>query len=112
MHVKNGSHINEIPIHIHEYKSFAKRLKGLMFRLKPIVNEGILLHPCNSIHMFFMFFSIDAVFIDKNGIIVALRENVKPWTVVLPVKDAVSTLELPAGAIAKYSIKEGQEIDI
>lgn len=111
MNVRSGQYYQEVPIEIHNYNTFTKRLKGLMFRIKPIQQEGILLHPCNSIHMFFMFFSIDVVFLDKDNKIIALKEYVKPWTVVFPIKEAVSALELPAGTISKYSIKKGQSID-
>ncbi|WP_100333150.1 DUF192 domain-containing protein [Bacillus alkalisoli] len=100
----------EIPITILPYNTFLKRLKGLMFRVKPIREEGILLKPCNSIHMFFMFFAIDVVFVNEENEIVYLKEHVKPWTVVWPVKGAVAAIELPTGTISNYSIKTGATI--
>ena len=100
----------EVPITIFTYNTFFKRLKGLMFRLKPIKDEGILIKPCNSIHMFFMFFSIDVVFINEANEVVFLKERVKPWTVVLPVKGATAAVELPTGTIFKYGIKHGYGI--
>ncbi|WP_258000482.1 DUF192 domain-containing protein [Bacillus sp. Marseille-P3661] len=104
--------VHEIPIKIIKYTSFFKRFRGLMFRLKPIVNEGILIEPCNSIHMFFMFFPIDVVFLNKNNQIVYAKENVKPWTVIFPIKNAKSVLELPVGSISRYHIKAGSSINI
>lgn len=89
---------------------FLPRLKGLMFRLRPIVDEGILLVPCNSIHMFFMFFPIDVVFLDGNDVVVAVREDLKPNRLVMPVAGAVKTLELPVGIIRKHSIGVGDKI--
>lgn len=83
-----------------------------MFRVKPLQNEGIWLEPCNSIHMFFMFFSIDVVFLNKNNEIVAVKEHVKPWTVIFPIRNAHSTLELPVGTVQKYSLKFGNVIEI
>ncbi|MDX5474257.1 MAG: DUF192 domain-containing protein [Bacillaceae bacterium] len=100
----------EVPITILTYNTFLKRLKGLMFRLKPIRDEGILLKPCNSIHMFFMFFSIDVVFINEASEVVFVKEQVKPWTLVLPVKGAVAAIELPTGTISKYEIERGYRI--
>jgi uncharacterized membrane protein (UPF0127 family) len=101
-----------IPILIYPYDTFFKRLKGLMLRVKPITNEGILLKPCNSIHMFFMFFSIDVVFLDKKNQILYFKERVKPWTFIFPVNNASSALELPAGTITKYSFQIGDTIEI
>ena len=89
-----------LPMKIHRYDTFFKRLKGLMFRIRPIKDEGILLKPCNSIHMFFMFFPIDVIFLNEANEVVFVKENVKPWSVIWPVKGAVAAIELPAGAIS------------
>lgn len=101
-----------IPIQLQKYQTFQKRLRGLMFRLEPIQYEGIWLEPCNSIHMFFMFFSIDVVFLNKRKEIVAVKEDVKPWTMIFPIKNAHSTIELPVGTIEKYNLKVGNVIEI
>ncbi|WP_458413555.1 DUF192 domain-containing protein [Schinkia sp. CFF1] len=101
----------ELPIKIERYDTFWNRFRGLMFRLKPIIGEGILIDPCNSIHMFFMFFPIDVVFVNKIGEIIYMKENVKPWSVIWPVKHAKSVLELPVGTIVKYGIKVGNRVN-
>jgi len=46
--------------------TFLKRFLGLMGRKKIPAGQGLLILPCNSIHMMFMRFSIDAVYVDKN----------------------------------------------
>lgn len=81
-----------------------------MFRLRPIVDEGILLVPCNSIHMFFMFFPIDVVFLDGDDVVVTVRERVKPNRVIMPVAGAVKTLELPVGTIEKLALSVGDKL--
>ncbi|MCU9613535.1 DUF192 domain-containing protein [Caldibacillus lycopersici] len=111
MRVFKDAYIEQIPIKIHMYHTFSKRLRGLMFRKKPLNAEGILLTPCNSIHMFFMYIAIDAVFLDNNDQIVYQKENVKPWTVILPKKNAVSVLELPVGTISTYSLRIGNKLE-
>ena len=105
-------HIVEIPINISKYNTFFNRLRGLMFRLKPIVNEGIILEPCNSIHMFFMFFPIDVVFLDDQNRIVYLKENVRPWSVILPKKHAQSVIELPTETISHYGFTIGKGVQL
>jgi uncharacterized protein len=104
--------VKEIPLIIDKYDTFLKRLRGLMFRLKPIQTKGIIIEPCNSIHMFFMFFSIDVVFLNKRNEIVYQKSNVKPWTIILPIKNAKSALELPVGTILKYGFCLGDYIEI
>jgi uncharacterized protein len=110
MKIMTNNGVHDIPITIFQYNTFLKRFKGLMFKIKPIVDKAIILSPCNSIHMFFMFFPIDVVFLDDQNKILYLKEHVKPWTVIFPIKNAKSALELPAGTISTYSIKKGDLI--
>lgn len=104
--------VRTIPYSIQLADSFFTRLKGLMFRKDQLVEEGLWIFPCNSIHMCFMNFSIDAVFLNKEGRIVKKVENLKPWRFVKPIKDAYSVIELPAGAIRKLGLKQGDLISI
>jgi len=106
---QNGK-IVRIPIQIKLCQSFWCRLRGLMFLKKPIQEEALLLHPCNSIHMFFMRFPIDALFLDQQHKIVKVYQILQPWTFVSPVESACSTLELPAGTVEKYGIHVGQRV--
>ncbi|WP_226658802.1 DUF192 domain-containing protein [Pseudalkalibacillus hwajinpoensis] len=107
MITKNKSTLyRTLPIAIVKADTFLERLKGLMFRKRPLHEEALLITPCNSIHMCFMFFSIDVVFLSKQNEVIKVVHNLKPWRFVLPVKGAYSTLELPAGAIERYGVKE------
>ena len=90
--------------------TFWQRFKGLLFHKSPIVEEGLLITRCNSIHMFFMKFPVDAVFLDQTNTVVKVASNVKPWSVISPVRSAYSTLELPSGTISKRSIGVGDTI--
>ena len=90
--------------------SFQDRFKGLLFHKKPIVDEGLLITPCNSIHMFFMRFPIDVVFLDRSNNVVKSVSNIKPWRIVPPVQTAHSALELPSGTIIQRNIREGDKI--
>ncbi|MEH7352855.1 DUF192 domain-containing protein [Neobacillus drentensis] len=90
--------------------SFFARLKGLMFRKDPIKNEGLLIIPCNAVHMFFMKFPIDIVLLNKQNEVVKVYQNLKPWRMTKPEKNAYSTLELPAGSINQFGIRVGSII--
>ncbi|MCA0989690.1 DUF192 domain-containing protein [Pseudalkalibacillus hwajinpoensis] len=101
-----------LPLTISKANTFGKRLKGLMFRTRPLHDEALLITPCNAIHMCFMFFSIDVVFLNERNEVVKVVPNLKPWRIVLPVKGANATLELPAGAIERYEMKVGDYLNI
>lgn len=105
--------INEktLSLDVKVYNQFFLRLRGLMFRRKPLrSNEGILLVPCNSIHMFFMFFPIDAVFLDKQNTILHIASQIKPFQFVRPVKHAHAVLEVPSGFAKKNNLEKGMTI--
>lgn len=90
-------------------KSFSSRLKGLMFVEQINNGDGMLIEPCNSIHTFFMKFSLDVVFLDKQNKVVQIRRNMKPWRMTSLIYKAVKTLELPAGKLLD-EIDKGDEL--
>lgn len=100
----------ELDLPIIKADTFMKRFKGLMFERKPYVNKGLHLTPCDSIHMFFMRFPLDIVFLDKENRIVDVRNNLQPWRIAIPKKRAFSTLELPTGTIKKYNLQIGDKL--
>lgn len=107
MIILRSNFVIQTNINLTIYNTFHKRFKGLMFRTRPLENEGIWLIPCNSIHMFFMFITIDVVFLNKDHQIEFLKSSVKPWTIIPPIKNAHSALELPEGTIKKYKLEKG-----
>ncbi|WP_318503663.1 DUF192 domain-containing protein [Bacillus sp. T3] len=108
----NDLAVVHIPFSLKKANTFLTRLKGLMFRKKPLNEEVLWIIPCNSIHMCFMFFPIDAVFLDKQNRIAHLVENLQPWRLVLPVASAHSVIELPSGTIEKLELKLHQTLDL
>ncbi|MFL5952913.1 MAG: DUF192 domain-containing protein [Gaiellaceae bacterium] len=55
------------------------RLRGLLGRPGLAPGEGMLFRPSGSIHMFFMRFSIDAVFLDRDLVVIDVVRGLKPW---------------------------------
>lgn len=102
-------------------ESFLTRAKGLIGSAELRPGQGLLLSPCNNIHMWFMGFGIDVVFIHQRVIrdgvtyfrVSSVREGVKPWSL-LPFRDgrATDTLELPIGTIGRCDLKPGDELCI
>lgn len=75
------------------------RLRGLMFKKDFKKNHALILEPCKSIHMFFMRFPIDVIYLDKNYRVLRYRKGIKPWMVDIGHKDAYSVIELPSNTI-------------
>lgn len=92
--------INKKTLKIIECKTFKSKLIGLMFR-KEKLNYGIVLNKCNAIHTFFMHQSIDVCITDKNNKIIFLKDNLKPYKMVCPIKNGYFTYELPLNSV-KY----------
>jgi uncharacterized membrane protein (UPF0127 family) len=84
---------------------------GLMGKHGLPDGEALLIRPCDSIHMFFMRFSIDVLFLDRELNILRLIKNLAPGKVVGTVKGAFQVLELAAGT-APQSFQEGTHLTI
>jgi uncharacterized protein len=73
--------------------------------------EGLLLSPASSIHMFFMRFAIDVVFVRRDGEVVKVAPNVRPWRIAAG-RGAKIALELPAGEAGRRGIEVGERLDL
>lgn len=90
--------------------NFFTRLNGLMFKKELKENDGLIINPCNSIHMFFMNFPLDIVFVNNNNEIVEILEDIKPWRISKIYFNADFVIELPTGTIKKKNIQKNQKI--
>jgi hypothetical protein len=75
------------------------RMRGLLGRGSLDADEGILLRPAGSIHMFFMRFTIDAVFLDRDLVVVDVVRGLRPWRLAGR-RGAKQVIELAEGAAA------------
>ena len=60
--------------------------------------------------MFFVFYPIDVLFLDKNKKIVEIKENFKPFTLHNPKNKAQYIIELPKGTIKQTKTGIGDTI--
>ena len=82
------------------------RAVGLLGRKGLEPGGGLLISRTGSVHMFFMRFAIDVVFVDKAGTIVKIVPNLRPWRVAMALR-AKSALELPSGTAATLGLEPG-----
>lgn len=94
---------------VEEARSFFSRLVGLMFRKGMKPGSALLLSPCNSVHTCFMRFKMDGLFLDGNGKVLRVVENMKPWRMTSVVWGAQTMLELPGGTLAGR-VRPGQHV--
>jgi uncharacterized protein len=98
-------------------ESMAAQSRGLLGRegLAPgagMLFEGNRFLPLMWMHMFFMRFAIDIVFLDQSNRVLRINHGLKPWRVSSMVFGAQRALELEAGAAAQSGTQEGDQLDL
>ena len=89
------------------------RGKGLLGRKGLDENEGILLVPGTSIHMFGMKFSIDVIYLTKDDVVTDWVENIGPGRAHVAKDQAgkpYAALEVAAGTIARVGVQIGDQL--
>jgi len=86
------------------------RSVGLLRTPEVKPGEGLWIERSPSIHMFFMRYAIDAVFVSSEGRVTKVAANLKPWRLVLWARGARDCLELRAGAAAATQTVVGDEL--
>ena len=92
-------------------ESALTRMKGLLGRRNLPSGEGILLKPASSVHMAFMRFAIDAVFLDRDLRVLKIADDLKPWRAA-GARGAKSVVELPAGEAARRGLTVGDRLTV
>jgi len=87
-----------------------RRARGLLGRKDMAEGTGLWLEPCSSIHMFFMRFAIDVIYVDKGGRVVKLVHKLRPWRLSMAAAGR-AVIELPAGALDRLDIQAGDVLE-
>ena len=94
------------------------KFMGLMGRAPLPEGDGLWLPASNGIHMMFMRFPIDAVFVSKRGVdgtrrVLSVHRALRTWIGLVPlVRGADGVLELPVGTIGRTLTAVGDRIEI
>ena len=75
------------------------RMRGLLGRSSLDAHEGMLFPRTGSIHMLFMRFAIDAIFCDRDLVVLHVERGLRPWRMASR-RGAKTVIELAAGAAA------------
>ncbi len=108
--VRNQTRGTVLAKRCHVARSLRDRTVGLLGRSSLPPGEGLWIERSPSIHMFFMRFAIDAVFVDGSGRVVRVVEHLRPWRIVAWARGARDCLELPAGSVGPTGTVVGDQL--
>ena len=84
-----------------------------MFESGLAPGSGVLIDPCSSIHMFFMRFALDILYVDQDDRVVRAQRGIKPWRVgPVRTRGARYVIELPVGTIERSQSEIGDHLRI
>lgn len=83
---------------------------GLLRTPEVAPGEGLWIERAPSIHMFFMRYAIDAIFVSKAMRVTKVVPNLRPWRIVPWARGARDCLELRAGWAAESDTQLGDEL--
>lgn len=92
--------------------SLRDRVVGLLRTSEVLPGEGLLIERSPSVHMFFMRYSIDVVFVDGSGRVTRTVSGLRPWRVVWWARGARDCIELSAGALERTGTAPGDQLSI
>ena len=116
LRARNLTRGSEVAGQVEVADSFGTRFRGLMGRASLLPGGGLWLTGTSNIHMFFMRFPIDAIFLgrpaaDGGRQVVAVHAGLRPWTgIVWYARGADGCLELPAGSAAASGTAVGDVV--
>jgi len=86
------------------------RSTGLLATTRPEALKALYLVPCKAVHTFGMKYPLDVVFLDMQGKVVKLFENLAPNKMTSLVPAANCVLELPPNTISASRLEVGDEL--
>lgn len=91
--------------------TFLSRGRGLMMRSEFPDGSALVIDPCSSIHMFFMRFPIDVVYMNETHEVVRVQHGIRPWRVgPLFTRGARYVIELPEGTVKRSRTVVGDRL--
>ena len=89
---------------------FGHRLKGLLGKKALAPGQGMVIRPCRSIHTVGMAFAIDVGFVDAQGCLCRVVEDLPPGKVGVGAREARYVIEAPAGTFAAAGVQQGDRV--
>ena len=90
--------------------TFWKRLLGLLRKDSLEQRQGLIIYPCRSVHTVGMAFPIDVAFVDRDGRLCSILEEMKPGRFSPTVQEALYVIEAPAGTFREVGAELQDEV--
>ena len=110
MHIANRANGAVLGDRIGVAERWWQRLRGLLGRPPLRAGEGLLLTPCQAIHMAGMKYPLDVVFLDQQSTVVAVYPRISPGGRTRWHESVRSALELPVGTLAATGTQVGDKL--
>ena len=111
--IKNTTRRIAISKHCVICKSHWRKARGLMFTLS--MKDSLLFifekEKRWGLHMLFVFYPIDVIFLDKDRKVADIKENFTPFSFHTPKKPCLHIIELPKGSVRKSRTSLGDRIE-
>lgn len=72
---------------------------------------GLWIVPCHGVHSLGMSFTIDALYLNRDGVVVHVEENLRPWRLGAVRMRSASVLELASGTVSRTHTQVGDQIE-
>jgi len=89
--------------------SRATRRRGLLGRDGMPEHAALVIAPCPAVHTIAMRFSLDIVFVDRDGTAVRVVKDLRPWRMAAS-PTAYAVIEMPAGALGRNDVAPGDRL--
>jgi hypothetical protein len=90
--------------------NFFTRLNGLLGKKYLQKGKALIIRPCNTVHTFFMRFSIDVIFIDKKYKVIKIISCLKPFSFSGVCWKAILVIEFPSGTLNSSNVGLGDSL--
>ena len=87
---------------VHAAVDSASRKRGLLGRTG-LNDTALVIAPCNAVHTFFMRVPIDVLFVDRQGRVLRVAREVRPWRIAAAWR-AFAVIELAAAAAGGINV--------
>lgn len=108
--IANTTRATSLGTRVRVASSMRDRIVGLLRTPEVLPGEGLLIERTASIHMFFMHYPIDVVFVDRQGRVTRTVSRLRAWRVVWWARGARDCIELRAGALEGTGTLPGDQL--
>lgn len=96
--------------HVDIAGTFLQKIRGLLGKKALDQGEGLFIPECGAIHTFFMRFSIDVLFLDKQNRVNKIISCLSPFRIALGPWGTRGVLEMQCGLLENCDVIKGDSI--